>query len=174
MKWRSIHLSLAANMQIVISPQDFDLVAEHHALSSTINTGAVAMFSGQVRPQGEHGQLVAMELEHYPGMTEASIKNIIEEAEQRWSINEVRVTHRVGHLLPGDNIVFVGVAATHRAAAFAACEFVMDYLKTRAPFWKKEITQTGEFWIEQKLSDKQATHRWQIATNATNPGQTPS
>lgn len=148
-------------MTVVIRPEDFDIATEHAELSRANNTGAVVIFSGQVRPQGEHGELVAMELEHYPGMTETSIAAILKEAEQRWPLGAVRVIHRIGRLVPGDNIVLVGVAATHRPAAFAACEFVMDYLKTRAPFWKKEITKDGSFWVEQKQKDTEAAARWQ-------------
>lgn len=151
-------------MTITITSDDFDVAAEHSALASAANTGAVVIFSGLVRPQGEHGELLAMELEHYPGMTENSIATIISEARQRWPVSAVRVIHRIGQLAPGDNIVLVGVAATHRTVAFAACEFVMDYLKTQAPFWKKEITKNGSFWIEQKQKDTQAAARWQTDT----------
>jgi molybdopterin synthase catalytic subunit len=147
-------------MYINIGAQDFDIKEEYTFLSVADNTGAVVTFTGLVRPQGERGTLQAMVLEHYPGMTESSLAAVIEEAEQRWQTTAVRVIHRVGRLLPGDNIVFVGVAASHRAAAFAAAEFIMDYLKTRAPFWKKEITAEGEYWVEQKASDKDAALRW--------------
>ena len=148
-------------MHIQIDTQDFDIQEQYANLSTADCTGAVVIFTGLVRPQGEHGQLLAMTLEHYPGMTETAIAAIVEEAKQRWSTTAVRVIHRVGRLLPGDNIVFVGVSATHRASAFAACEFIMDYLKTRAPFWKKEITADGEFWIAQKHKDTEASQRWQ-------------
>lgn len=148
-------------MPVLISEQDFDIAEQHGWLVQAGNAGAVVTFCGLVRPQGEHGELLAMELEHYPDMTEASIAAIIEEARQRWELVAVRVIHRVGRLSPGDRIVFVGVAATHRAAAFAAAEFIMDYLKNRAPFWKKEITATGEHWVEQKQQDRQAAGRWQ-------------
>jgi molybdopterin synthase catalytic subunit len=145
-----------------IGEADFAVGSEYAALSAVANTGAVVTFAGLVREQGEQGALLGMELEHYPGMTEASIAGIVEEAQQRWPLLAVRVIHRVGRLLPGDNIVFVGVAASHRAAAFAAAEFIMDYLKTRAPFWKKEITTAGEYWVEQKHSDVSAGLRWQV------------
>lgn len=145
-----------------IGEANFAVGSEYAALSAVANAGAVVTFAGLVRQQGEQGDLLAMELEHYPGMTEASIAGIVEEAQQRWPLLAVRVIHRVGRLLPGDNIVFVGVAASHRAAAFAAAEFIMDYLKTRAPFWKKEITAAGEYWVEQKHSDVSAGLRWQV------------
>lgn len=147
-------------MNIRICHQDFDIKEEYTFLSAADNTGAVVTFSGLVRPQGEHGELLAMELECYPGMTETSIAAIIADAERKWSLKAVRVIHRIGRLQPGDNIVFVGVSASHRAAAFAAAEFIMDYLKTRAPFWKKEITADGEYWVEQKQKDEQAADRW--------------
>jgi molybdopterin synthase catalytic subunit len=150
-------------MYISIQPQDFDIKEEYNELSLGDQVGAVVIFTGLVRAQGESGQLLAMELEHYPGMTEASIAAIVNEASERWGLAAVRVIHRIGRLLPNDNIVYVGVAASHRAAAFAASEFIMDYLKTRAPFWKKEITTTGEYWVEQKASDGQAAQSWERA-----------
>lgn len=146
-------------MNIRIGSQDFDIKEEINNISLT-GAGAVVTFTGIVRPQGEQGDLHAMELEHYPGMTESCIAAIVERACQRWQLMDVTVIHRVGHLLPGDNIVFVGVAASHRAAAFAGAEFIMDYLKIEAPFWKKEITSNGDFWIEQKSKDQQAMERW--------------
>lgn len=150
-------------MYISIQPQDFDIKEEYSELSLGDNVGAVVIFTGLVREQGENDQLLAMELEHYPGMTEASITTIVNEASERWPLVAVRVIHRIGRLLPNDNIVYVGVAASHRAAAFAAAEFIMDYLKTRAPFWKKEITATGEYWVEQKARDEQAAQSWEQA-----------
>ncbi len=147
-------------MSIRICQQDFDIKEEYAILSVADNAGAVVTFSGLVRLQGAHGELLAMELECYPGMTETSIAAIVGEAEQKWPLKAVRVVHRIGRLQPGDNIVFVGVSASHRAAAFAAAEFIMDYLKTRAPFWKKEITAAGEYWVEQKQKDEQAAERW--------------
>lgn len=147
-------------MSIRISQQDFDIKEEYERLAAAGNTGAVVTFSGLVRSAGERGELLAMELECYPGMTEASIEAIIDEARQKWPLQAVQVIHRVGRLLPGDNIVFVGVASAHRASAFAAAEFIMDYLKTRAPFWKKEITAAGEYWVEQKQTDERAADRW--------------
>lgn len=148
-------------MHITIIQQDFDIKEEYKNLSAADGAGALVTFSGLVRSQGEYGELLAMELECYPGMTEASIEAIVIEAKQKWPLKAVRVIHRIGRLQPGDNIVFVGVSASHRAAAFAAAEFIMDYLKTRAPFWKKEITVAGgEYWIEQKQRDEQAAERW--------------
>ena len=129
-------------------------------LAGVDHAGAVVTFTGCVRLQGERGELLAMELECYPGMTESSLAAIVEEARQRWELLAVRVVHRVGRLLVGEEIVFVGVSARHRAVAFAAAEFIMDYLKTRAPFWKKEVTADGEYWVEQKQTDEQAVQRW--------------
>ena len=117
-------------------------------------------FTGQVRGGNGSCALLAMELEHYPGMTEASIQRIVDEAASRWPLLGINVVHRVGRLLPGEPIVFVGVACEHRAAAFAAAEFIMDYLKTRAPFWKKEITATGAQWVDARETDTQAASRW--------------
>ena len=105
-------------------------------------------------------QVGGLFLEHYPGMTEKALQDIVDEAQQRWMIQAVRLTHRIGQLYPGDRIVFVGVASAHRQEAFAACEFIMDYLKTRAPFWKKETTPDGDRWVDARESDQEAAKRW--------------
>ncbi len=147
-------------MNIEISLQPIVIAEEHQSIAGVDGAGAVVVFSGQVRKQGTRGDLVAMELEHYPGMTEACIANFVQEAVRRWQLLAVRVVHRVGRLLPGETIVLVAVAAQHRAEAFAAAEFIMDYLKNRAPFWKKEFTDDGAYWVEQKVSDVQALERW--------------
>ena len=143
---------------IRIGADDFDPGAEIAALAArTQGAGAVATFTGCVR--GEDG-LVALVLEHYPAMTEREIARHVADAERRWPLLGVTVIHRVGRLLPGERIVFVAVAAGHRGAAFAACEFLMDYLKVRAPFWKQEERAGGTRWVEAKQSDDAAAQRW--------------
>jgi molybdopterin synthase catalytic subunit len=122
--------------------------------------GAVASFVGLVRDSNDGSAVSAMTLEHYPGMTERALDEIIAEARGRWRIDRVLVIHRYGRLVPGDRIVLVVVTGAHRGDAFAACEFVMDYLKTRAPFWKKETTARGERWVEARVSDDTAAARW--------------
>ena len=122
--------------------------------------GAVASFVGLVRDYGDAGEVRALFLEHYPGMTEKALLKIAVEAEQRWPLLKLEVLHRVGALEPGEPIVFVGAASAHRQAAFDACAFVMDYLKTRAPFWKKENTSEGPRWVEGRSSDHAAADRW--------------
>ena len=113
-----------------------------------------------VRDQSSDQNLIALELEHYPGMTEKALEDIARSATQRWKIDDLAIIHRVGQLKPSENIVMVVVISAHRKEAFDACEFLMDYLKTQAPFWKKEITKQGEKWIEFKQSDQQASDRW--------------
>ena len=146
---------------INVQTEDFDVAAEYLALSHSSGTGGVVMFSGLVRDMNLGDNVGGLYLEHYPGMTEKALADIIEQARQRWQLDKVRVIHRVGQLHPGDQIVFVGVASAHRGEAFAACEFLMDYLKTRAPFWKRELTDNGERWIEARDSDSEAAQRWQ-------------
>lgn len=142
---------------ISVQEADFDVGAEIAALSAGDDgAGAVASFVGLVRG----GDILDMTLEHYPGMTEQALAEIVAQARERWQCRNVRVIHRVGKLLPGDRIVFVGVASAHRGDAFAACEFVMDYLKTRAPFWKKEETLAGGRWVDARESDDRAVERW--------------
>ncbi|MCG8476939.1 MAG: molybdopterin synthase catalytic subunit MoaE [Cytophagales bacterium] len=140
---------------------DFDVAAEYQALKQSTESGAVVIFSGLVRDMNLGESVGGLFLEHYPGMTEKSLEAIVEEARQRWPMDKVRVIHRSGQLQPGDQIVFVGTASAHRNAAFEACEFLMDYLKTRAPFWKRELTEEGERWVEAKDSDTQAAQRWE-------------
>lgn len=145
--------------EVSVQEADFDTGAEIAALSAGDDgAGAVASFVGLVRGRGEG--VDAMTLEHYPGMTETALAEIVAEARGRWQLRRVRVIHRVGRLLPGDRIVFVGVSSAHRGDAFAACEFVMDYLKTRAPFWKKEETADGARWVDARESDDSAAARW--------------
>ena len=140
-------------MKIAVQAEDFDLSTEVIEISMNTRTGAVASFVGVVRD-------VAMTLEHYPGMTENAIKKIVEEARSRWQILDLAVIHRYGELQPGDQIVLVAIASSHRGDAFAACQFIMDALKTSAPFWKKEQTEDGEHWVEQKASDVERTDAW--------------
>jgi molybdopterin synthase catalytic subunit len=141
-------------MKISVQREDFDLASEMKAISRDPKVGAVASFVGQVRE-------VPMTLEHYPGMTEKAIARIVDEAKARWQVMDCVVIHRYGELLATDQIVLVAVASSHRGDAFAACEFIMDYLKTRAPFWKKERTAQGTRWVEARGSDDQAAERWE-------------
>ncbi len=141
---------------------DFDVVTEYQTLRQSTNTGAVVMFSGLVRDMNLGDIVGGLFLEHYPGMTEKSLEAIVGEARQRWPLEKVRLIHRVGQLDPGDQIVFVGTASAHRQAAFEACEFLMDYLKTKAPFWKREKTNSGERWVEARDSDTDAAQRWSL------------
>ena len=148
-------------MKIVVRSEAFDLGAEVDAMSrGRTDIGAVASFVGLARDMNEGSGVAAMTLEHYPGMTEKALGRLVEEAKSRWALLDVTVIHRIGRLLPGDPIVLVAVASSHRGEAFAACEFIMDYLKTRAPFWKKEETPAGERWVEARASDDAAAARW--------------
>lgn len=123
--------------------------------------GAVCSFTGLARDLGDHSGVQRLFLEHYPGMTESAIQGVVDEAAQRWLIQRAEVVHRVGEIQAGERIVFVGVSSRHRQDAFDACQFIMDYLKTNAPFWKKEITTDGQGeWVEQKASDREAARRW--------------
>ena len=149
-------------MSVRIQTADFDLTAEVAALrASDPGVGAVATFVGCVRDRNDGSGVSAMELEHYPGMTEKSIESMISAARGRFDIRAVRVIHRVGLLQPQDQIVLVAVASSHRGSAFQACEFLMDYLKTQAPFWKKESTPEGSRWVDARVSDDEAMARWQ-------------
>jgi molybdopterin synthase catalytic subunit len=144
-----------------IQPEDFDVGAEIAAIRhAKPNVGAVASFVGIVRDVNEGDRVSEMTLEHYPGMTEKSIEGIIGEARTRWDVIDALVVHRVGVLKPTDPIVLVIVASGHRGDAFAACEFIMDYLKTQAPFWKQERTGEGARWVEARASDDAAADRW--------------
>lgn len=148
-------------MKILVQEADFDPGAEIAALhEGQPRVGAVASFVGLVRDLNEGGSVTALTLEHYPAMTEKSLREIVEQAMGRWQLFDVTVIHRVGRLMPLDRIVFVGVASMHRGDAFAACEFIMDYLKTRAPFWKKEGRPEGDRWVEARSSDDAAADRW--------------
>lgn len=142
-----------------VQTADFDPGAEIARLSNgQASAGAIASFVGLVR--GDSDGVTAMTLEHYPGMTKREIARLVAECRRRWPVERVAVIHRCGRLLPGDRIVFVGVAAPHRAAAFAACEFLVDWLKTRAPFWKLEETAEGERWVVAREEDDARAKRW--------------
>lgn len=148
-------------MIISVQTEDFDLNELRSRLcAQRQDIGAVVTFSGLVRDQSVERNLLALELEHYPGMTEKSLQAIAEQAMQRWDIVDLAIVHRVGKLAPGDNIVAVVVLSAHRREAFEAAEFLMDYLKTQAPFWKKEITREGEQWVEARHSDEEQASRW--------------
>ena len=140
-------------MKVSVQPEDFDLGVEVRNISKDKTVGAVASFVGVVRE-------VPMTLEHYPGMTERAISKIVDEAGSRWHLMDCTVIHRYGDLAPNDQIVLVAVASAHRGDAFAACEFIMDYLKTQAPFWKKEHRAAGATWVEARAADDQAAERW--------------
>jgi molybdopterin synthase catalytic subunit len=156
------------NERVRIQTADFDLSTEVAALRANQPAiGAVASFVGTVRDRNDGSDISGMELEHYPGMTEPAIEAMIDEAAQRFHILGARVVHRVGLLQPGDQIMMVAVASAHRAEAFQACEFLMDYLKTQAPFWKKEHTPQGARWVDARVADDAALARWGItAANA--------
>jgi molybdopterin synthase catalytic subunit len=148
-------------MTVKIQTADFDVSAEIAALrKGNPRIGAVASFVGIVRDVNDGGTVAEMTLEHYPGMTEKAIEEIIVQAKGRWKVLDALVIHRVGTLKPTDQIVLVIVTSGHRGDAFAACEFIMDYLKTRAPFWKKEDTSEGARWVEARASDDVAAGRW--------------
>ena len=149
-------------MDIVrVQPEHLDAAAEIDRLSSADSgMGAVVSFIGTMRDLNEGTAVSAMTLEHYPGMTEAALNRIVVEARQRWQLGQVVVIHRIGELTPGDNIVLVAVSSSHRGEAFDACEFIIDYLKTRAPFWKKEVTADGERWVDERQSDDDAASQW--------------
>ncbi len=146
---------------IRIQEADFDLTTEIKALrKDDSRVGAVVTFVGTVRDMNDGSQVKGMTLEHYPGMTEKSLEEIITQARGRWDIYKSLVIHRVGPLLPEDQIVLVAVTSAHRGEAFAACEFIMDYLKTAAPFWKKEETPEGARWVDAHVTDDAAMARW--------------
>jgi molybdopterin synthase catalytic subunit len=148
-------------IRVCVQAEDFDTGAEVSRLASGGDSvGAVVSFVGVVRGESGGEKLLALQLEHYPGMTERELSRIADEATARWQLSAVTVIHRVGVLRPNDQIVLVVTASTHRQAAFDACAFVMDYLKTQAPFWKKETRASGEYWIEARSSDDEAAARW--------------
>jgi molybdopterin synthase catalytic subunit len=149
-------------MPVRVQQHDFDVGAEIAALrAGDARVGAVATFVGTVRDVNDGSGVSTLTLEHYPGMTERALEDIVAQARSRWDVLECLVVHRVGELRPLDQIVLVVVTSAHRGEAFAACEFVMDYLKTKAPFWKKESTPRGERWVEARASDDDAASRWE-------------
>jgi len=157
-------------MAVRVQHEDFDLGAEVDALrAGNRGVGAVASFIGTVRDVSEGASVSAMELEHYPGMTEKALEKIEAAARERWPLLGVTIVHRVGLLQPLDQIVLVVVASAHRGAAFAACEFIMDYLKSEAPFWKKEDTPEGARWVDARVSDDAALRRWGIESFNADP-----
>jgi molybdopterin synthase catalytic subunit len=148
-------------MPVRIQTEDFDLTTEIAALrAGRAGVGAVVSFVGTVRDINQGTGVSSLTLEHYPGMTDKSLEDIVAQATSRWQLDEVLVIHRVGPLQPLDQIVLVAVTSAHRGEAFEACEFVMDWLKTRAPFWKKEATPQGERWVDARESDDAAAARW--------------
>ncbi|MBF8781827.1 molybdopterin synthase catalytic subunit MoaE [Pseudomonas fulva] len=148
-------------MGVRVQQAPFDAGLELAAMhAANVGVGAVVGFVGYVRDFNDGREVAGMFLEHYPGMTEKALAKIVQLASERWPLLKVEVLHRVGALEPGEPIVFVGVASAHRQAAFDACNFVMDYLKTQAPFWKKETTGEGPRWVEDKQSDRDAAGRW--------------
>jgi len=152
---------------IRVQTEDFDVGLEIQQLRlAQPNIGAVVSFVGQVRDMNEGDAITELTLEHYPGMTEKALDAIVTQAKTRWDIIDVLIIHRIGQLKPQDQIVLVAASSAHRGEAFKACEFVMDYLKTEAPFWKKEVMPSGESrWVEAKDKDEDAKHRWQQHKN---------
>lgn len=151
------------NSSVAIQKEDFSIEEEYRLLreSNRDQTGAICTFTGLVREFGDRPDIIGMFLEHYPGMTENCLLQIIQQAKDKWDIHQVKVVHRVGSLNVSDQIVFVGVSSSHRSDAYAACEYIMDYLKTDAPFWKKEITKESSVWVEAKTSDQERKRKWQ-------------
>jgi len=147
---------------ISIQEQDFSLDSAYQQLRrlSPEKTGAICTFTGLVRDYGDKKGVTGLYLEHYPGMTENSLQKIAHQAAKKWQFDGVHIIHRVGRLMLSEQIVFVGVSSSHRADAFSACEFIMDYLKTDAPFWKKEISESGSEWVEAKKSDQTRRKKW--------------
>ncbi|KJG10352.1 molybdopterin synthase catalytic subunit MoaE [Photobacterium kishitanii] len=145
---------------ISVQHDDFSVADEYAKLSEGNEAGAVVTFIGKVRDFNQGDTVTGLSLEHYPGMTEKALQEIVVQARSRWPLLQTRVIHRVGDLDLGDQIVFVGVTSAHRGAAFEACEFIMDYLKTRAPFWKKEQTPLESRWVDARETDNSAADRW--------------
>lgn len=148
-------------MPVRVQTEDFDLTTEIAQLRANVpKVGAIVNFVGVVRDLNDGEQIAEMELEHYPGMTEKALEDIIAQARSRWDLFDALVIHRVGPLKPLDQIVLVAVTSAHRGEAFAACEFIIDYLKTQAPFWKKEQTPQGSRWVDARVSDDVAMKKW--------------
>ena len=150
-------------MKISVQKEDFDLSTEIDLLRKDFpGIGGINIFVGTVRDTHQSEDIHALELEHYPGMTEKSLEDILQQAKSRWTILNATIIHRIGKLMPMDQIVLVAVASPHRGDAYAACEFIMDYLKTSAPFWKKEHTPGGSRWVDARSSDDERLKKWQI------------
>lgn len=144
-----------------VQTQDFDIAAEYNLMRQDNQVdGAIVFFTGLVRDFNQGNNVTGLFLEHYPGMTEKALNNIVDQAKERWPINQVRLIHRIGQLHLADQIVFVAVSGKHREAAFDACRFIMDYLKNQAPFWKKETTTQGDVWVAALDKDKTAMEKW--------------
>ena len=148
------------NTRIRVGQENFSVGDEYQWLSQCEDDGAVVTFTGKVRNHNLGDNVSALTLEHYPGMTEKALSEIVSEARERWPLPRISLINRVGAMYPGDEIVFVGVTSAHRSMAFEAAEFIMDYLKTRAPFWKREATEQGDRWVDARDSDHQAAKRW--------------
>lgn len=148
------------NTRIRVGQENFSVGDEYQWLSQCEDDGAVVTFTGKVRNHNLGDNVSALTLEHYPGMTEKALSEIVSEARERWPLQRISLIHRVGAMYPGDEIVFVGATSAHRSMAFEAAEFIMDYLKTRAPFWKREATEQGDRWVDARDSDHQAAKRW--------------
>ncbi|GLS84986.1 molybdopterin synthase catalytic subunit MoaE [Paraferrimonas haliotis] len=146
---------------IRVQIQDFDITAEYNQLSGNNSAGAIVTFVGKVRDMNDGKPVSTLTLEHYPGMTEAVLQQIETEARERWPLLDVTIIHRVGPLELGDQIVYIGVSSAHRGAAFDACEYLIDFLKTRAPFWKLEGSEHEKHWVEAKDADQQRAEMWQ-------------
>ena len=146
--------------RIIVRHERFSVGDEYPWLAERDEDGAVVTFTGKVRNHNLGDSVKALSLEHYPGMTEKALAEIVDAARERWPVGRVTVIHRIGEMCPCEEIFFVGVTSAHRGSAFDAGEFIMDYLKTRAPFWKREATPEGERWVEARDSDKQAAERW--------------
>lgn len=150
-----------SNDTVRVQPEDFAIGDEIALLRTRSKSlGAIASFIGLMRDFNDDATILEMSLEHYPGMTERALENIAQQAKKRWQVDDIVIIHRIGKFKPGDQIVLVLTTSAHRGAAFSACEFVMDYLKTKAPFWKKELTSDGERWVESRASDVDASNRW--------------
>ncbi|QYK01498.1 molybdopterin synthase catalytic subunit MoaE [Shewanella psychrotolerans] len=147
--------------RVLVQTQDFSVPDEYARIADDNSDGAVVTFIGKVRDFNDGSAVTDLTLEHYPGMTEAVLNQIAVEARERWPLNKVTIIHRVGTMALGEQIVFIGVTSAHRKAAFAACEFLIDFLKTKAPFWKLEAGDQGKNWVEAKDADEQAAKMWQ-------------
>ena len=150
-----------SRIKIEVQQADFSVAEEYQLLSQDHSDGALVTFVGKVRDVNDGSEVSQLTLEHYPGMTEKVLQQLVEQAKQRWDINHITLIHRVGTLSCGEQIVFIGVSSPHRQDAFDACEFLIDFLKTKAPFWKLEATDDGDKWVDARDSDEQATLQWQ-------------